>query len=144
VAQANLDVVRSIYAAWQRGDFSSVHWAHPDIEYVLVGGPNPGSWTGLAGMAEGSRGFLDAWDEFRTTPEAYRELDDERVLVLVDWTARGKTSGLDIGRTGALLGQGAKGANLFHVREGKVTRFVVYWDRRRAFADVGLPSELDS
>ena len=31
-----------------------------------------------------------------------------------------------------------KGANLFHVRGGVVTRLVLYWDRERAFADFGL------
>jgi ketosteroid isomerase-like protein len=31
-----------------------------------------------------------------------------------------------------------KGANLFHFRGGKVTRLVVYWDRERAFVDLGL------
>ena len=44
---ANLDLVRSIYAAWERGDRSSVEWAHPEIEYELVGGPAPetgGAW----------------------------------------------------------------------------------------------------
>jgi ketosteroid isomerase-like protein len=129
---ANLDLVRSIYAAWECGNFSATEWVHPEIEFVMVGGPSPGTWTGLAGMAEGSRDFLSAWEDFRAEAEEYREIDGERVLVLIHHRGRGKTSGLELGQ------MQTKNAALFHVRDGKVTRFVAYWDRDHALADLGL------
>jgi ketosteroid isomerase-like protein len=135
---ANLDLVRSIYAAWGRGDFSSVEWAHPEIEYVMADGPSPGTWKGLGGMAQGFRDVMDVWAEVRIDAHEYRELDGERVLVLLDRSGRGRASGLEIGQ------MRTKGAHLFHVRGGKVTRFVFYWERERAFADLGLAPEADA
>ena len=135
---ANLDLVRSIYAAHERGDFSSAEWAHPEIEWVIADGPEPGRWTGLAGIAEGSRDFLSAWEEYRAEVDEYRELDDQRVLVLVHSSGRGKTSGLELGQ------MHAQGAALFHVRGGKVTTIVQYFDRERAPVDLGLTPEPDS
>src|SRR5271165_971924 len=130
---ANLDLVRSVHAAWERGDFSSVEWAHPEIEFVFADGPSPGSWTGVPAMAEAWRDFLSTWEGWRPEAEEYRELDDERVLVLVITVAgRGKTSGLEVGQLEA------EGANLLHIRDGKVTKFVFYWDCDHALADLGL------
>jgi ketosteroid isomerase-like protein len=136
MASANLDIVRSIYAAWERGDFGSVEWAHPEIEWVIADGPEPSRWTGLAGLAAGWREYLSVWEEYRTEAHEYRELDDERVLVLVDVSARGKASGVELGQ------MGAKAANLFHVRDRKVTRMVSYYESERALADLGLASEV--
>jgi ketosteroid isomerase-like protein len=97
-ASANLDLVRSIYAEWERGDYSSTEWAHPEIEFVLPDGPDPGSWTGVAAMGAAWRSRLRAWDDVRYAADEFRELDRERVLVLHHSSGRGKTSGVDVGR----------------------------------------------
>lgn len=52
--------------------------------------------------------------------------------MLVHRGGRGKTSRLEFPETWT------KGANLFNVRDGKVTKMVVYFDRRRALVEVGL------
>ena len=135
---ANLDLVRSIFADWARGDFSRSDWADPEIEYVFVGGPEPGSWTGMVAMEKAWRAWLSAWEDVRINAQESRELDGERVLVLSSYSGRGKRSGLEVGR------MRTEGAMLFHVRDGKVSRFVGYMDRDRAFADLGLAPEGDA
>jgi len=129
---ANRDLVRSIYADWERGDFSSADWAHPEIEYVVPDGPEPGTWTGLAAIADALHDELRAWEDFRAWSEDYRELDAERVLVIGHLSGRGKTSGVEVGQ------MQTKVAALFHIRDWKVTRLVTYWNRDRALDDLGL------
>jgi ketosteroid isomerase-like protein len=132
MSQENMDLVRSIYAAWERGDYSSVDWQHPEIEFSIADGPTPRTWTGATGIKQGWGTFLSAWEGFHHRADEYRELDSDRVLVLARFGGRGKTSGLEIGQ------MGTKGAVLFHVSGGKVTRGVLYFDREHAFADLGL------
>ena len=134
---ANLDLVRSIYAAWERGDYSSADWADPEIEYVTADGPEPGTRRGVPGMAAGWRAFLSLWSEFHTEADEYIELHDGRVLVLTAFGGEGKASGLEVGHTRA------KGASVFDIREGKVKKLVLYREQQRAFADLGLTPEAD-
>lgn len=132
---ANVDLVRSIFAAWERGQFDLADFADADLEFVRADGPAPGSWRGFANIARAMREALSAWDDFRLKAEGYRQLDEERVLVFVTASGRGKRSGIDA----TLLGSNA--AQVFHLRDGKVTRIITYYDRGRAFADLGLNSE---
>lgn len=129
---ANLDLVRSVLADWERADFRSVSWAHPEIEYVVTGGPEPGKWDGLGAMMASVRDFMSAWDNYGISAERFYELDAERVLVLVRLSGRGKVSGLEIADTGA------EGAEVWHIRDGAVARLHMYWDRDRALTDLGL------
>jgi ketosteroid isomerase-like protein len=129
----NLDLVRSIYADWERGDFSNAEWAHPDIDFEFADGPEPGRWTGLTEMAERYGDWLRGWKDFRAEPEEYFVVSDERILVFVHNTGRGRASGLEIEQRSV--------ANFFEIRGGRVTRFVLFWDRDRALADIGLASD---
>jgi ketosteroid isomerase-like protein len=130
---ANLDLVRSIYPAWGRGDyFGSTEWMHPEMEYVVADGPAPGRWTGVAATSEAWRDILDVWDDLCIEAEAFREIDGDRVLVLIAATGRGKTSGL------AVEQMHATGAHVFSIRGSEVVRLVFYWERDHALADLGL------
>jgi ketosteroid isomerase-like protein len=129
MAAGSLELVRSIYAAWERGDHRSAEWAHAQAEFVVVGLPEPSSRMGLAAAAPAVEGFLSFWDNYRVEAEEYRELDDERVLVLGRVSGRGKSSGVEVAQ---------RRASLFHVRDGKVTKLVTYWDPSVALAELGL------
>jgi ketosteroid isomerase-like protein len=128
----NVELVRSIFAAWERGDYGAAEWADPQIEWVFPDGPSPGTWTGLTGLAAGTREFLGAWEHLRAEVDEYRELDDERVLVFSRLSGRGKASQVELGDMQATM------AFLIYVCDGKVTRMVRYFDRDRALADLGL------
>jgi hypothetical protein len=68
----------------------------------------------------------------RVEAEACRQLDDERVLVLTRLSGRGKTSGIELGQ------MRSNGADVLEIRGGKVVRFLLYWNREHALADLGL------
>ena len=130
MASANLELVQSIYAEWERGDFSSSDWAHPEIEFAFADGPEPGRWTGLEEMSQRYGDWLSGWKDFRAAPEEYLVADENRILVFVVNSGRGRTSGLDFEQRSV--------ANFFEIHGGKVTRLVLYWDRSRALADLGV------
>jgi ketosteroid isomerase-like protein len=138
MASASVDLVRSIFTAWERGDYGSTAWARPQIEFVIADGISPGRWTGLAEMSAAFRSdVLSYFRDTRAEADEYRALDDQRVLVVFRRSARGKTSGLEIGEIRS------RGAVLFQARAGKVDRLTFYWDCDRALADLGLAPEGD-
>jgi ketosteroid isomerase-like protein len=128
----NLDLVRSIYADWEQGDWSVVRWADPEMELVFADGPTRGSWKGLTAVRDGWREFLSSWEDWRIAVEEYRELDEERILVLVRNSGRGRSSGVDVKQIAPQT------VNVFHIQDGKVTRLLAYAEVDRALADLGL------
>lgn len=114
------DLVLSICGAWQRGDFDSTDWADPEIEYSVADAPGYGTWRGVAGMNEGGALWLNVWASGGVVVEDCREVGEGRVLVLL-----------------RSFGQGT-GAAVFELHDDKVTRLTVYFEQRRAIADLAL------
>jgi ketosteroid isomerase-like protein len=100
-----------------------------DTEFVLTG-PEPRTYVGPEGVREGWSDFLSAWSDFRTEDAEIVEGSEEGTYVFfVRLTARGKESSVPID---------AKGANVVVMRDGKIARFEIFWDRDEALAAAGL------
>ncbi|MGA2452161.1 MAG: hypothetical protein ABSG93_01470 [Solirubrobacteraceae bacterium] len=134
MSEENLLVVNSLLRVSMRfGEFSTdVYWARRDIEFVIVDGPEPGRWRGHDGLMDATIVWLRTWEEEHFEVDALSELDDERVLALVCITHRRRP------KTGPFEISHSKGACLFHFRGRKVKKVVVYFDRERGLADLGL------
>ena len=67
----NLKLVHSILAEWERGDFRSVDWAHPQIEYAIADEPGSQLARGVGAMGRTWRAFLTAWEDYRVVGAEY-------------------------------------------------------------------------
>jgi len=128
----NLEVVRRIFREWESGEYSSSDWADPEIEFLIDTGLDRQRVTGVKAMAEAWGAFLDTWEGWHVRVEEFREIGQDRVLVLLEPAARAQGSGLEIGQ------MHTKGANVFHLRDRKVKKLHLYFDRERALADLGM------
>jgi hypothetical protein len=131
VVSANLDLVRSIYANFDREEHSSA--ADPGIECVIEDGPEPVTLTGPTAMEGWLRDFLAAWEGLRVEVDGYRELAHGRVLALVrSGGGRARASGFELGQ------HGGGGLTVYDIRSARVVRVVHYFNRERGLAALGL------
>jgi hypothetical protein len=77
---------RPLARAFERGDFSSTEWAHPEIDFeaigmITVGGPSPVRSVGVAEMVARQSRLPECMEDLRFEVDEYRELDEDRVLV---------------------------------------------------------------
>ena len=129
----NIELVRSIFIGWEQGDwFGWLDQADPEIEYVFADGPDPGAWVGVDAAVQHWHEQLRPWDDLALEAYEYRELEDGRILALHHTRGAGKASSVEVH---------AEGAVIFRVEDGTVAGLVIYWDRDRALADLGLSPE---
>lgn len=132
MSQQNVEIVRSLYEHWARGDYAFADLYDPEVEFSRIGaegGGVEGRWRGLEDGWAGTLEYLRAFADLHTEAERILDLGDDRVLVFSRQTARGKLSGAPIEHE---LG------DLITLHDGKVVRCEFYWDRAESLKAAGL------
>jgi ketosteroid isomerase-like protein len=128
---ANLDLVRSIYVIWDRGESAlslmdeRVVW---DFSRRQI---EPEVYHGHEAVRSFRRTLLEAWSELRYAPSDFVSAG-ERVLVLLTFGGKGRSSGVEVAE---------RIAHLWTLRDGKVVSLEYFGDvaeGRAALADLGL------
>lgn len=133
MSQADVDVVRSLWDAVERGDAEAVLALYDaDVVWDVSRGPlrgitGSGVYHGHAGLSAFFRSWREAWDDARY------ELDElidagEHVVTVGRQCGRGRASGIWF--------EGDDQSAVWTVRNGKVTRVVWYPSREAALEAV--------
>jgi ketosteroid isomerase-like protein len=131
VASANVELARRGLEAFNRRDADAVvETLHPDVEMVPLRAVLEGrSYKGRESFRSYVADLDEDWEEFTVEPSEFRELDDERVLVLGQIHARARGSGVEVDSPAAWIS---------HIRGGSVVRIQFYSDEENALEGEGL------
>lgn len=128
MSEQNVEIVRSVYDGWARGDFTDVEVFHPQVEFEMPDWPDGAAARGLEAMRRAWREALSAWDDFRAEPRDFIAAG-KHVVVVNHIHARGKGSGMEVR---------ADTATLWTIEAGKVVRLALYWEIPKALEAAGL------
>jgi ketosteroid isomerase-like protein len=131
MSQDNLDVVRSSFAAWNRGDVEAFAALYAqDAEWDM---------TRFSGWPEDTRSdsvksffedMFTAFEGIQVEAERLVEVGSDQVFAYARMEARGKGSGVPVGSPAFW--------QLCTVRGGKILHVITYSDQAEALADAGL------
>jgi ketosteroid isomerase-like protein len=132
MSQASVIAVREFLDAAIRRDYEVALAAiHPEVEWHSPPDiPDPEVARGRDEYVAMWRDWVDAWDDYRWTPDEFFEGPGETVIVSGVEAARGRDSGIDV------LSRRVTG--VFEVRDRKIVRCKAYIDRREALEAAGL------
>ncbi len=131
MSQGNVELVRALFEAFAARDHAAAaELLHPEVEIrpAIVGGPEGVVYRGREGNRQFWGDIDAAWTEFRITPEAFRDLGGE-VLVLGRAFARAPGSNIALDEPAAWVAA---------VDQGHIVRFRSFSSRREALEAVGL------
>jgi len=150
MSRENVEFVRRLYpegldlvaalADRENFDATLAPLVQPDFEIVTVPGqvplsgvgaedPSRPTFYGVDGFARSFGEWLTAWESWVITGADLIDVDESRVLVLLDIRARSKTHQVEMP---------VEGANLLTLTDGRLARVELFFDRSLAIEAAGL------
>ena len=131
MSQENVEVVRSAFAALNRGDREAAFGlADPEIVVDATRRVfNPTTYVGPRGIREWASDMDEIWEEFHSEVSEFIDAGD-RVVVALRLHGKGKGSGVEVEQSVA---------GIWTVRDGRIVRIEIgYASPREALEAVGL------
>ena len=124
--QENVDAIRRLAEAIERGDLESAASELSDeVEIDDTDIPDAGRDSFYTWMSR----WNDGWESWRTEHNEFVPVGEDRVLSTFRMIAKGKGSGIELGRDDAIL---------VEFRDAKITRIGYYNDQAQARRAAGL------
>lgn len=123
---ANGDLLRSIFAAWERGDFASgIEPLAADIRYSAAQPEGQATASGRDEMTRFLRDFLASWDRYWVELHALLEPAPGRFLAVATQHGRGRDSGAETSMPAFIA---------IAFRDGEIAQLEFFYERAEALA----------
>jgi ketosteroid isomerase-like protein len=131
MSQENVEALRAVYGAWERGDFSASVPLFDENTTLAVDSsiPDGGIYAGPDGVRDYMSRFLAPWESLTIAGESFMDTGN-MVLVKVSQSGTGRSSGAPVEH---------RYFQLWTFEGGRVVRLDVIMDEQRALEAAGLP-----
>jgi ketosteroid isomerase-like protein len=132
MSQENVESARRAVEIYNTHDVAALQGITTnDVEFrtFLEGRAEAEPLRGHEGVEEWQRSESEAWESLKVEPSEFRDLGENRVLVVGELRGRGRASGLELN---------APAASVLEMRESKVCAFHAYTSRAEALEAAGL------
>ena len=131
MSEENLKIVRAAFEAFQRDGVEGImpfldeqiEWRNPEDS------PIAGVWRGHDGVRDWFKQASEAFGDMTFTPEEFREVSEDRILVLLRFGLTGTESGIQME---------VPFAHVIDMKAGRATALRMYSDQLKALEAAGL------